>query len=74
MRNEWPLWEIFIRGQHGMSAPPRGQPARTLMRNMAIKNARDVYTRRNEGRQHLGRCEARYIAATVPCLTRGRIV
>ena len=45
---EWPLWEIFIRGQHGMAhrhvgslhAPDAG---------MAIRNARDVYTRRNEG-------------------------
>jgi ring-1,2-phenylacetyl-CoA epoxidase subunit PaaB len=44
----WPLWEVFIRGQHGMShrhvgslhAPDAG---------MALKNARDVYTRRNEG-------------------------
>lgn len=48
MSHEWPLWEVFVRGQHGMShrhvgslhAPDAG---------MAIKNARDVYTRRNEG-------------------------
>ncbi len=45
---EWPLWEVFIRGQHGLThrhvgslhAPDAG---------MAINNARDVYTRRNEG-------------------------
>lgn len=45
---EWPLWEVFIRGQHGLShrhvgslhAPDAG---------VAMNNARDVYTRRNEG-------------------------
>ena len=26
-----------------------------LMHDMAIENARDVYTRRNEGNKHLGR-------------------
>ena len=48
MSNEWPLWEIFIRSQHGLAHKhvgslhaPDGQ--------MAINNARDVYTRRNEG-------------------------
>ena len=48
MSKEWPLFEIFIRGQSGLShrhvgslhAPDAG---------MALKNARDVYTRRNEG-------------------------
>jgi ring-1,2-phenylacetyl-CoA epoxidase subunit PaaB len=45
---EWPLWEVFIRGQHGLShrhvgslhAPDAG---------VAMNSARDVYTRRNEG-------------------------
>ena len=47
-KKEWPLWEIFIRGSHGLAhrhvgslhAPDAG---------MAMRNARDVYTRRNEG-------------------------
>ena len=45
---EWPLWEIFIRSQHGLAHKHVGSlhaPDAT----MAINNARDVYTRRNEG-------------------------
>jgi ring-1,2-phenylacetyl-CoA epoxidase subunit PaaB len=44
----WPLWEIFIRSQHGLAHKHVGSlhaPDAT----MAINNARDVYTRRNEG-------------------------
>ena len=47
-RSEWPLWEIFIRGQHGMSHRHVGS-LHAADSEMAIKNARDVYTRRNEG-------------------------
>ena len=47
-RNEWPLWEIFIRGQHGMSHRHVGS-LHAADSETAIKNARDVYTRRNEG-------------------------
>ena len=47
-RTEWPLWEIFIRGQHGMSHRHVGS-LHAPDAEMAIKNARDVYTRRNEG-------------------------
>ena len=45
---EWPLWEIFIRGQHGMSHRHVGS-LHAADAEMAINNARDVYTRRNEG-------------------------
>lgn len=45
---EWPLWEVFIRGQHGMSHRHVGSLHATDAEH-AIKNARDVYTRRNEG-------------------------
>lgn len=48
MSTDWPLWEIFIRGQHGLSHRHVGSlhaPDET----MALNNARDVYTRRNEG-------------------------
>jgi ring-1,2-phenylacetyl-CoA epoxidase subunit PaaB len=48
MSNEWPLWEVFIRGQHGMSHRHVGS-LHAPDADMAIKNARDVYTRRNEG-------------------------
>jgi len=47
-QNEWPLWEIFIRGQHGMSHRHVGS-LHAPDSEYAIKNARDVYTRRNEG-------------------------
>ena len=46
--NEWPLWEIFIRSQHGLAHKHVGS-LHAADAAMAIKNARDVYTRRNEG-------------------------
>jgi ring-1,2-phenylacetyl-CoA epoxidase subunit PaaB len=45
---EWPLWEIFIRSQHGLSHKHVGS-LHAPDAEMAINNARDVYTRRNEG-------------------------
>lgn len=48
MSNEWPLWEIFIRGQHGVSHRHVGS-LHAADAKAAIRNARDVYTRRNEG-------------------------
>jgi ring-1,2-phenylacetyl-CoA epoxidase subunit PaaB len=48
MSAEWPLWEIFIRGQHGLSHRHVGS-LHAPDAAMAIKHARDVYTRRNEG-------------------------
>ena len=46
--NEWPLWEVFIRTQHGLAHKHVGS-LHAPDAEMAIKNARDVYTRRNEG-------------------------
>ena len=48
MSKEWPLWEIFIRAQNGMSHRRMGS-LHAPDAEMAIKNARDVYTRRGEG-------------------------
>ena len=48
MANEWPLWEIFIRGQHGLNHRHVGS-LHAPDAEMAINNARDVYTRRKEG-------------------------
>jgi phenylacetate-CoA oxygenase, PaaH subunit len=48
MTNEWPLWEVFIRGQSGLNHRHVGS-LHAPDSNMAIRNARDVYTRRNEG-------------------------
>jgi ring-1,2-phenylacetyl-CoA epoxidase subunit PaaB len=46
--NEWPLWEIFIRSQNGLSHKHVGS-LHAADAKMAIENARDVYARRNEG-------------------------
>ena len=48
MSSEWPLWEVFIRGQHGLNHRHVGS-LHAPDADMAIRNARDVYTRRNEG-------------------------
>jgi ring-1,2-phenylacetyl-CoA epoxidase subunit PaaB len=48
MSAEWPLWEIFIRSQHGLAHRHVGS-LHAPDAAMAINNARDVYTRRNEG-------------------------
>ncbi|MBV9613271.1 MAG: 1,2-phenylacetyl-CoA epoxidase subunit B [Acidobacteriaceae bacterium] len=46
--NDWPLWEVFIRSQHGLAHKHVGS-LHAPDAEMALKNARDVYTRRNEG-------------------------
>ena len=46
--HEWPLWEIFIRSQHGLAHRHVGS-LHAASAQMAIRNARDVYTRRSEG-------------------------
>ena len=48
MSTEWPLWEVFIRSQHGLAHKHVGS-LHAPDAEMAIKNARDVYTRRGEG-------------------------
>jgi ring-1,2-phenylacetyl-CoA epoxidase subunit PaaB len=46
--SEWPLWEIFIRSKQGLDHKHVGSLHATDAQ-MAIENARDVYTRRQEG-------------------------
>ena len=48
MSKEWPLWEVFIRSQHGLAHKHVGI-LHAPDAEMAVNNARDVYTRRNEG-------------------------
>src|SRR5262252_9118077 len=48
MSKEWPLWEVFIRSQHGLAHKHVGS-LHAPDAEMAFNNARDVYTRRNEG-------------------------
>jgi ring-1,2-phenylacetyl-CoA epoxidase subunit PaaB len=45
---DWPLWEVFIRSKQGLSHKHVGSLHATDAA-MALENARDVYTRRNEG-------------------------
>jgi ring-1,2-phenylacetyl-CoA epoxidase subunit PaaB len=46
--NEWPLWEIFVRSRQGLGHKHVGS-LHAADAEMAITNARDVYTRRQEG-------------------------
>ncbi len=48
MKNEWPLWEVFIRSKNGLEHRHVGSLHATDAK-MAMENARDVYTRRSEG-------------------------
>ena len=45
---EWPMWEVFIRSQHGLAHKHVGS-LHAADSSSAMKHARDVYTRRNEG-------------------------
>ncbi len=45
---EWPLFEVFIRSKQGVSHVHAGS-IHAADAQMALDNARDVYTRRNEG-------------------------
>ena len=47
-RTDWPLWEVFVRSRRGLNHQHVGSlhaPDAT----MALRNARDIYTRRSEG-------------------------
>lgn len=45
---DWPLFEVFIRSKNGMSHKHVGS-LHAADAEMAVQNARDVYTRRGEG-------------------------
>lgn len=44
----WPLWEVFIRANRGLSHVHAGS-LHAPDEEMALRNARDLYTRRSEG-------------------------
>ncbi|MDJ0316891.1 MULTISPECIES: 1,2-phenylacetyl-CoA epoxidase subunit PaaB [Arthrobacter] len=44
----WPLWEVFVRSSRGLSHVHAGS-LHAPDADMALRNARDLYTRRNEG-------------------------
>ncbi len=48
MSESWPQWEIFVRSEAGLAHKHVGSLHAADAR-MALENARDLYTRRNEG-------------------------
>jgi ring-1,2-phenylacetyl-CoA epoxidase subunit PaaB len=60
----WPLWEVFIRSKQGLDHKHAGS-LHAADAQMAIENARDVYTRRMEG-VSIWVVESKYIAASNP--------
>jgi ring-1,2-phenylacetyl-CoA epoxidase subunit PaaB len=63
-KTDWPLWEIFIRSKQGLDHKHAGS-LHAADAQMAIENARDVYTRRMEG-VSIWVVESKYIHATNP--------
>lgn len=61
---DWPLWEVFIRSRNGLDHKHVGS-LHAADWAMAIENARDVYTRRNEGIS-IWVVESRHIHASDP--------
>lgn len=60
----WPLWEIFVRSKQGLDHKHVGS-LHAADAAMAIENARDVYTRRQEGIS-IWVVESKYITASNP--------
>ena len=61
---DWPLWEVFIRSKQGIDHKHVGS-LHAADAQMAIENARDVYTRRMEG-VSIWVVESKYIHASNP--------
>ncbi|TCJ13989.1 1,2-phenylacetyl-CoA epoxidase subunit B [Flaviaesturariibacter flavus] len=62
--SEWPLWEVFIRSRQGLDHKHVGS-LHAADAAMAIENARDVYTRRQEG-VSIWVVESKFIHASNP--------
>ena len=60
----WPLWEVFIRSKQGLDHKHAGS-LHAADAAMAMENARDVYTRRQEG-VSLWVVESKHIHASNP--------
>ena len=60
----WPLWEVFIRSRQGLDHKHAGS-LHAADAQMALENARDVYTRRMEG-VSIWVVESKYIHASNP--------
>ena len=64
MSKNWPLWEVFIRSKQGLSHKHVGS-LHAADAEMAMANARDVYTRRSEG-VSIWVVESKHIIASSP--------
>ena len=64
---EFPLWEVFIRSHAGLQHKHVGS-LHAVDASMALENARDVYTRRQEG-VSIWVVESKYIAASDPLVS-----
>lgn len=60
----WPLWEVFVRSKQGLDHKHVGS-LHAADAAMAIENARDVYTRRQEG-VSIWVVESKFITASNP--------
>jgi ring-1,2-phenylacetyl-CoA epoxidase subunit PaaB len=67
MQKEMPLWEVFIRSRQGLDHKHVGS-LHASDAQMAIENARDVYTRRQEG-VSIWVVESRNIVASDPSVS-----
>ncbi|MBC8091253.1 MAG: 1,2-phenylacetyl-CoA epoxidase subunit B [Pseudonocardia sp.] len=63
-RRTWPLYEVFVRGKRGLNHVHVGS-LHAADDEMALHNARDVYTRRNEG-VSIWVVQAEHITASSP--------
>jgi ring-1,2-phenylacetyl-CoA epoxidase subunit PaaB len=63
-KNQWPIWEVFIRSKNGLEHRHVGS-LHASDAEMALENARDVYTRRQEG-VSIWVVESKQIHATNP--------
>lgn len=63
-KTNWPLWEVFIRSKQGLDHKHVGS-LHAADAQMAIANARDVYTRRMEG-VSIWVVESKHITASNP--------
>src|SRR3982750_4572271 len=63
-KNDWPLWEVFIRSKQGLDHKHVGS-LHAADAQMAMENARDVYTRRMEGIS-IWVVESKYVHASDP--------
>lgn len=48
VRSSWPLWEVFVRGKRGLNHVHVGS-LHAPDAEMALRHARDLFTRRQEG-------------------------